>query len=543
MATKFNYEQIHGVKGNRFVTQAFIKAVEEMSDRLKTKPEHVLAAMSFETGGSFDPAIQNPIGATGLIQFLKGTAKALGTTTSELKQMTPVEQLAHVEKYFKPFKGKLDTLEAVYTAILSGSPKKPDDVLFRAGTPAYKLNPLDWNKDGKITAREATTIVCAKLFGGVKPIQQALLESGFVPENLQGGFADGRWGANTSTALAKFQQSRNLPETGLLDEATGSALFSIAGVKPPTVLQRGDQSDAVKKLQDLLVELGCLTTEQIGGGYGKFGPRTETAVKTLQKHLGFSETGKYGDAEQTAIRTLAEGVRRGSAAVELVKRLQNRLIALHYMTQIQVDTGFGIFGPQTEAAIKKFQRENFLPESGVVEKVTFGAMFNRVQPESAESEIFTPTGGEFYDVATDILMTRKLEKKLAEVAKLYFREKNKKLFITSGYRPPERQAPAIYNNIVRKGELRVRNTYLNRTAIDQILAAYRAHKTNRQKAIEAMTDVISKQVSRGVYISSHLLSNALDVRVTADFKVLGRVAASVGGRVITEGDHFHMELP
>ncbi len=541
---KFNYNQIQGVKGNGFVSNDFIKAVEKMSETLKTKPEFVLAAMSFETGGTFDPSIQNPIGATGLIQFLKGTAKGLGTTTDDLKQMSPVEQLKFVEKYFTPFKGKLESLEAVYTAILSGSPKKPDDVLFKVGTAAYRMNPLDWNKDGKITASEATTIVGARLFGGVKVVQQKLLDLGFVPENLQAGFADGRWGANTSKVLAKFQASKNLPETGLMNETTGNELFpNLVEETKTIILARGAESDEVKKVQDTLVELGYMSTDGIGTGYGKFGPLTEKAVKAFQKHLGFSETGKFDSFEQVAVKTISDGIKRGSSANELVKVIQNRLVVLKYLTQIQVDTGFGIFGQQTETAVKKFQKDNMLPESGVVEKITFGSIFNHSQPSSSEKDVFTATSGVHYDVAPDILMTKALEKKLVEVAKIYFLQKNKKLFITSGYRPAERQAPAIYNNIVRKGELTVRNTYTNKGAIDQILNAYRANKSNRQKAIEAMTDVISKQVNRGVFISRHLLSSALDIRTTADFIVLGKAAGKVGGRLITEGDHFHMELP
>ncbi|MDQ3179023.1 MAG: hypothetical protein M3Q33_00735, partial [Acidobacteriota bacterium] len=148
-----------------------------------------------------------------------------------------------------------------------------------------------------------------------------------------------------------------------------------------------------------------------------------------------------------------------------------------------------------------------------------------------------------YSVAKDILMIKKLEKKLSEVAKIYFEEKKTKLFITSGYRPPERQAPAIFNNIVLKGETKVRNTYLNKAAIDQILAAFRTNRNNPQKAIDAIKETIAKQVKRGVFISNHLLSNAIDIRTTANFNSLGKAAAKVGGRVISEGNHFHMELP
>ena len=84
MAAKFDYSRIEGVQGNANITPEFIDAVEQMAERLGTKPEYILAAMSFETGGRFDPSIQNGIGATGLIQFLKSTAQNLGTTTGEL---------------------------------------------------------------------------------------------------------------------------------------------------------------------------------------------------------------------------------------------------------------------------------------------------------------------------------------------------------------------------------------------------------------------------------------------------------------------------
>src|SRR5215207_6507026 len=228
MAAKFEYPRIEGVRGNANVTPESIAAADQMAERLGTQPEYILAAMSFETGGRFDPSIQNGIGATGLIQFLRSTAQNLGTTTEKLAKMSAVAQLAFVEKYFEPFKGKLGTLEAVYTSILSGSPKKPDAVLFKAGTPAYKLNPLDWNDDGIITAREATTPVAARMFGGVKAVQQRLLEAGAVPAAARGGFVDGRWGGNTTKAIAAFQKKNKLEETGLMDEETGLALFPAA---------------------------------------------------------------------------------------------------------------------------------------------------------------------------------------------------------------------------------------------------------------------------------------------------------------------------
>lgn len=546
MPTKFNYTQIQGVKGNTFVTPDFIKGVEKMAERLETKPEYILAAMSFETGGTFNPSIQNPIGATGLIQFLKNTAIGLGTTTAELKNMTPVEQLEYVEKYFKPYKGKISSLEAVYTSILSGSPKNPDTVLFKAGTSEYKLNPLDWNEDGEITAREATTIVGARLFGGVKVVQKRLLDLGVVPLNLQEGFADGRWGKNTSKVLAEFQKSKGIAETGLMDEATGFALFPDDAKEPKTEsLKRNDKGEAVERLQDSLVKLGYMETEKINssGGYGKFGPQTQKAVETFQKDLRLTVTGEFGDIEQKALNDLKKGVAKGSSSTQIVRVIQDRLVQLAYMTQTQVNSGYGIFGTQTQTAVKKFQHDNLLQESGVVEAVTYKVLFNQVAAEETTgSDSFIAENGAHYTVATNILMTKSLQTKVEKVANIYFAKRATNLAVTSGYRPSERQAPAMYDKIINEGESTVRNLYKNKVAVDEILNAYRANKGNRQAAVDAIAQVIEKQVKRGVYISNHLLSNAIDVKSSTNLKALKEAVSQVGGRIVVEGNHYHIEL-
>src|SRR5829696_206588 len=493
MAAKFEYSRIEGVQGNANVTPEFIDAVEQMAERLGTQPEYVLAAMSFETGGRFDPSIQNSIGATGLIQFLRSTAQGLGTTTDKLAKMSAVAQLAFVEKYFEPFKGKLGTLEAVYTSILSGSPKKPDAILFKAGTAAYKLNPLDWNDDGIITAREATTPVAARMFGGVKVVQQRLLEAGVVPAAAQAGFVDGRWGGNTTKAVAAFQKKNKLEETGLMDEATGLALFPAASATAPTsatattlpitaegvpvsiALEKGSLSEAVGLLQDALVALGYMTLDQISNFHGTFGPKTEAAVSAFQQHLGLTATGKFGDVEQKALEDIQGGVAKGNSNTQLVRAIQTRLVELGLLTQKQVNTGFGTFGGQTEAAVKQFQTDNKLSASGVVEAKTFRALFNQiatVTPTSA-SGVFTAQDGEHFTVASSILMTADLQKKVANLANHYFAITGNGLIVTSGYRPPDRQSKAMFDKLVTEGETSVRNLYKNKTLIDEILNVYR----------------------------------------------------------------------
>jgi D-alanyl-D-alanine carboxypeptidase-like protein/putative peptidoglycan binding protein len=48
-----------------------------------------------------------------------------------------------------------------------------------------------------------------------------------------------------------------------------------------------------------------------------------------------------------------------------VRQLQGALVKLRLMTQQQVDTGPGSFGPRTEAALKKFQATKGMPSSGL----------------------------------------------------------------------------------------------------------------------------------------------------------------------------------
>jgi hypothetical protein len=162
------------------------------------------------------------------------------------------------------------------------------------------------------------------------------------------------------------------------------------------------------------------------------------------------------------------------------------------------------------------------------------------KPESVKAT--TGKSGEHYTALEDVLITDVVRKKIERLASLYFQKTGKDLIVTSGYRPPERQAPAMFNKIVNEGEASVRKLYKNKVAVDQILNAYRANKGNRDVAIGAMTAVIAKQANSGVFISSHLKSNAIDVRMTANLKALNAAVIEVGGRIVVERDHFHLEL-
>jgi murein DD-endopeptidase MepM/ murein hydrolase activator NlpD len=266
-----NTDRIQNVEGNPNVTPAFLREVDAMAQRLGTKPEYLLAVMSFESG--LNPkAVNGDSGATGLIQFLPSTAHGLGTSTDALKGMSAEQQLQYVERYFQQYEGKLNTLEGVYTAVLSGSARPdPNTTLFSSGTVAYSQNRgLDFNADGRITSGEATSAVASRMFGGVEAVQERLVQVGAASGAT---FADGNFGPQTSAAIRRFQQDKGLPVTGLLDERTGRALFGDAASPPQNAGGRSGPSSTVTNVQAWPVpgHTQINRADKAGEGEGEFG--------------------------------------------------------------------------------------------------------------------------------------------------------------------------------------------------------------------------------------------------------------------------------
>ncbi|HEX7176012.1 MAG TPA: penicillin-insensitive murein endopeptidase [Pyrinomonadaceae bacterium] len=133
-------------------------------------------------------------------------------------------------------------------------------------------------------------------------------------------------------------------------------------------LRRRDEGPEVDNLQEELCDIGYLTRAQKALGPGKFGPRTEEALKHFQRDNFIAETGVYDEETQAAIRQLNEGVKRGIEG-NIVRGLQNRLVSLGFMTQ--VIAGQGKFGPQTEAALLGFQMAQGIMQTGVLTDETY----------------------------------------------------------------------------------------------------------------------------------------------------------------------------
>jgi len=136
------------------------------------------------------------------------------------------------------------------------------------------------------------------------------------------------------------------------------------------ILRRGDRNAAVRVMQYLLEDRGMAVTID-----GIFGSNTETAVKGFQADSGLQQDGIVGELTWSRlIRTLQEG--SSGAAVKAVQVILSRIVL-----PLDVD---GIFGPNTESAVKGFQADNSLQQDGIVGPQTWRALAHAARVDSED---------------------------------------------------------------------------------------------------------------------------------------------------------------
>lgn len=144
----------------------FKKKVDKVAVALGVKSNDLMAIMKQESGVN-PAAVNKSSGATGLIQFMPSTAQRLGTTTDALAQMTGVEQLDYVYKYFKMTGVGNGTLGDLYMAVFMPKYIGYDDntILGQNGAAGFsgkvyaQNRGLDRNNDGAITIADVKNSV------------------------------------------------------------------------------------------------------------------------------------------------------------------------------------------------------------------------------------------------------------------------------------------------------------------------------------------------------------------------------------------------
>ena len=246
-------------------------------------------------------------------------------------------------------------------------------------------------------------------------LQQRLIALGYLS-----GSADGSFGTKTENAVKRFQAALGLTQNGVASASLQQSLFSAnapiavataaprvtqapSPTKAPSTggtttsgyvdLEYGDKSDAVKRLQQRLKELGYFDHTATGKYYSE----TEAAVKRFQAALGLTQTGvataslqtklfasNAPMAQETASPSVTQApstdgkyttLTRGSTGEE-VRALQKRLIALGYLT----GKADGDYGKATENAIKLFQKSIGYNENGTATEAVQEYLFSPYAP-------------------------------------------------------------------------------------------------------------------------------------------------------------------
>lgn len=166
---------IDKVKDNK---EAFQAKVIDIAQRLGIDPNWLMLIFQLESG--VNPQAQNmsfPFSngyATGLLQFSPDTARSLGTSVDAILNMSNVDQLDYVYKYFQPYSGRIKSFEDLYLitffpAALGYSDNQLIGTSSISPQAVAKSNPtIDLNKDGVITIAEFKKWVQSKIPFGYK---------------------------------------------------------------------------------------------------------------------------------------------------------------------------------------------------------------------------------------------------------------------------------------------------------------------------------------------------------------------------------------
>lgn len=197
---------------------------------------------------------------------------------------------------------------------------------------------------------------------------------------------DNAFGPATESALERFQREQGLPVTGVADQATWDRLRQPPEALRPS-LRRGAKGHSVRALQELLNASRELRGLPKISEDGAFGGETERALREFQREHGISPSGEADDAtwatlggEDVVVAT-PEPTDYQSSPLLRRGHKGEPVRALHYLlNQHREAEGRpvlerdGDFGPATERALREFQREQGLPESGVTDPETWAAL-------------------------------------------------------------------------------------------------------------------------------------------------------------------------
>ena len=204
--------------------------------------------------------------------------------------------------------------------------------------------------------------------------------------------ADGAFGPQTESAVKAYQKSKTLKVDGIVTSNVWRALAGLSYTKTgtttasgttttttttalsrykSTVLALGARGEAVKALQRAL---GGLAVD------GVFGSQTERSVKAFQTRSSLRATGIVDGKTWDALEAKANPF---LAYRSTVLRVGSRGAAVTVLQRALAIPADGVYGSQTEGAVRAFQKRSSLTQTGIVTTVTWDALARQIQARAA----------------------------------------------------------------------------------------------------------------------------------------------------------------
>ena len=180
-------------------------------------------------------------------------------------------------------------------------------------------------------------------------------------------------GTQTGDTTADGTQTTDTTTDGTDTQTTDGTQTEIAGIPAFTEdVKSGDDGEIIAAIQARLMELGYMDSDE---PTMHFGPLTQSALKSFQRHNGLGDDGICGQSTYEAL--MQEDAKHyvmqlGDSGPD-VEGVQQRLYELGYLdnkANIQ-----GVFGDKTEAAAKEFQKKNDLTADGKVGSKTLEMLY------------------------------------------------------------------------------------------------------------------------------------------------------------------------
>ena len=281
------------------------------------------------------------------------------------------EDVKEVQQYLKNL-GYLDSVvDGSY-----GNATKAAAIMFQANESLYVDGEIG-NASYKVmqqTSNKFSVLKKGMSGNAVKVMQTYLIKLGYL-----GGVADGGFGAVTEAAVKKFQGVNGLYADGEAGIKTLSVLYG-ASPKSNTnntvksldrTLKVGCTGSDVKEVQQCLKNLGYLDSV-VDGSYGN---ATKVAAMIFQANESLYVDGEIGNVSYKVMQQTTKKfttLKKGTSG-NAVKVMQTYLIKLGYLGGV----ADGNFGAVTEAAVKKFQKDNGLYADGEAGIKTLSVLYKK----------------------------------------------------------------------------------------------------------------------------------------------------------------------